>query len=620
MSGTDGIGRSLDFYEQFWDDFEEEVVYDIGADKDVIVGGGGAVRDVELEEYSDPAEVVEDLGSEYGSEYLEEGVGEDFDVGTGQRETGAGEVSGEGELGGVVRGASEGRGVGVEFLEEFLEGVGEVASVGSTDEGSTLSGGYADHIEGDDVVEVSIDLDDYMDDYMGEEGGEGSFIGVSDDEGGYEGVGEVETFPSVEGGLPSLDEEGESAGVGSGACLVGVGEVESEGDFGSGSTEVRVGEGGRVGLAGVSKDVPIRDGGRVSDAEARFFANLGVNEWERREALEELRAPGGGVESAEQVDKRLRKVLRGLGGGDALRRGSRLAVRERDFELMDFLARFKYATASQLRYLWGVKELTVTQRLGRLRDLGLVESYTVFGPRPIWFLTRLGRELAGYDLPGVPGTGLAYGMLSHSFVTNHVAANIVGGGLNVLNLPEWPSYRLGGNGKQVRGDEVVSELQLQSSFGKVRVGKSDVYKPQLIAIREKFFNEWVEGGRVGPSPEFLPGNEWMWVLLPGASARLAYHVPDLVVSRERGEDGSPRSIAVEVELNRKARGYRSTLAAYAGEKVLYDKVIWVSRSGGPARELARVAEEFGLLSSGVMDIVPIIGENGVFKGRELWTL
>lgn len=388
------------------------------------------------------------------------------------------------------------------------------------------------------------------------------------------------------------------------------------------SIVVEVEEGGKVGLTAESDVVPNRVKGRVSNAEGSFFATLGISAWEKEEALERLRAPKGGFETAADADARIRKILRGLKGKEAFKESAKLVFKEKDFEFIEFLARFKYATASQLRYIHGVTEGTANRRLRRLKDQGLVESYSIFGPRPIWFLTKLGQELSSYDLPGVTSKGVAYGMLAHSFVANHVAANLMGGSLNVLNLKEWPTYNRVAprTGKPKQGEYVVSELEMQSSFGKLRMGKSDVFKPQLLAIKEKAFREWEDAGRVEESPEFLPGNEWMWVVLPGATAQLSYHVPDLVVPRPRNADGSPNSIAIEIELNRKAKGYSRTLKAFASEKKLYGKLIWVCRSGGPAGELTKEANKLGLIESGFMDIVPIIGEYGAFKGGDLWAL
>lgn len=530
-------------------------------------------------------------------------------------------------LGGGVGKVFDGENVSAEdILEDFLsvggEGGGASAQGASAVSGEDFSSYWAEGDAGEGFENLDEGVAEDVFTGVGAHGSESAseVLSVEDywDSGVDEGGDEAGSLPFV-----SLELEEEDAFSGDGLALGEV-EVEEEGK-GFASTAVStvmVSEDGKVGIEGEEKLRPWRDGGRVSDPEGEFFANLGVNAWEREKALESLRMPGGGLEAGEEADKRLRKVLQGLRGKDALKRGARVVFRERDMEVLDFLARFKYATASQLRYLHGVKESTMSNRLSKLKGQGLVESYTIFGPRPIWFLTKLGEELAGYGLPGLSTRGIAYGMLSHSFVVNHTAANLIGGNLNVLNLEDWPVYNRvkRRTGEVQRGDYVVSELEIQSSFGKLKKGRSELYKPKLMAIRDKAFRDWDAGGRVGPSPEFLPGNEWMWVILPGATANLAYHVPDLVVKRQRKESGAPSSIAVEIELNQKAKGYERVLKAFASEKILYDKLIWVCRSGGPARELGRVANELGLLESGYMDIVPIIGEEGVFKGRELWTL
>ena len=123
----------------------------------------------------------------------------------------------------------------------------------------------------------------------------------------------------------------------------------------------------------------------------------------------------------------------------------------------------------------------------------------------------------------------------------------------------------------------------------------------------------------GESPEFQIGNEYMWALLPPASLRKAYHIPDLVVKRQRNDDGSPESIAVEVEIsNKDMDSYEKVLRAYRADDRIFKKVVWVCKSIGPARKLETIAKNIGLWQEGRIEILPVITEHGIFKERDMW--
>lgn len=368
--------------------------------------------------------------------------------------------------------------------------------------------------------------------------------------------------------------------------------------------------------------------GRMNVAELSFFKNFANSKAEVRanpDLIEGVRSPLGWDESELERKARADKIIRTLEGKSAYKRNSKLRFNQKDRELLQFLALFRYATDAQLSRMFSEAIGTTYNRLKKLRQQGLVIDKKIYGNRPIWFLTAAGMILSGYDLPRITESKLTFSMFPHQFTVNNTAANLWGANLNVLNQDGFPAMnRVDDKGKAVYGEQLVSELEIQSSFGKMRMfDKSDVYRPQLLGRIDREFKQWEESGgpTFGDSPEMHYGNEYMWALYPPMALRVAYHVPDLVIKRPRNLDGTPNSIAVEIEISNKALdSYERTLRAYKADKRLYKKVVWVCKNTGPARKLIQVAKDIGLYQEGRIDIVPILTENGVFKERDLWTI
>lgn len=370
----------------------------------------------------------------------------------------------------------------------------------------------------------------------------------------------------------------------------------------------------------------VRDDGRLNGAELDFFKRLGVSRRDREADDERLRVLRGRVDGVDTVAARkARNVLYGqaIGADDMLRRGSKLRFSEMDRDVLQFLAKFRYVKDEHLAIAFNRAPSTMYSRLKKLRSQGLVLDKKVYGSRPIWFLTEAGMLLSGFDVARVTEGKMSTMMFPHQFTVNHVAANVWGANVNVLNLDDFPlRNRVDAKGVPVFGERLIGEVEIQSSFGRMKMfDKAEVFVPELKANVDRAFEKWEKSGGVkfGESPEFQMGNEYMWALLPPASLRKAYHIPDLVVMRPRNEDGSPESIAVEVEINNKdTESYEKVLRAYRADDKIFKKVVWVCKSVGPARKLENVAKNIGLWQDGRIEILPVITEHGIFKERDMW--
>ena len=369
--------------------------------------------------------------------------------------------------------------------------------------------------------------------------------------------------------------------------------------------------------------------GRLSQDELLFYANLGAQRAGDfgGSAKKQLFLPPVLQESADQKREREARINRALANG-SIAHGAKSRLTEKDYRVLQFMALFKFVSERQIGKLLQCAEITAYKRLNELRKHGLTKGFKTLGVKgSVWVLTETGMDLSGFELPRGTESALTLSMVSHQFTVNHVAAHLWSGGSNVLREKSFPQRNLpDGRGGFDFGERIISELQIQSAFGKIRgSARADAFVPEVKRHLAGQFDDWQRAGgpKFGDSPELQRGNEYMWTLFPPVSNRLNYHVPDLVVARPRSSDGKPQSIAVEIELRTKAddSSYERTLDAYRVDDSIYRKVVWVCRLKGTAEKLARIAKRNGLAEQGRIEIVPIYLQDGSrFTGKDTWSL
>lgn len=336
--------------------------------------------------------------------------------------------------------------------------------------------------------------------------------------------------------------------------------------------------------------------------------------------------------SKELTNKEKEEILAlGKYGSEKYFKGRRYRTTVGDAAMLEFLVKFKFANTRILRWISNEPQGRTWRKLNRLRDNGLVESKALIGIPDLWAATPAGVAISGYDFK--PGLRPMPKMItvSSTMGINYIAACLWFNTVNVLNLDDFPANNriisVQEDGKdRVRGEMLVSELEIRSSLGKEinpssttmqTLGDERLYDVISSHVRSEF-KKWVEGGRIGESPEFSTGNEFMWVLYPTSQLTLSYHVPDLVVRRERGPNGEPRSIAVEMERYEKdSSRYDKTMLAYKLDEYLYEQVVWITPNTRVARALERSAKNVGFTR---YTIVPIITETGVYNKQDIWMI
>lgn len=361
---------------------------------------------------------------------------------------------------------------------------------------------------------------------------------------------------------------------------------------------------------------------KFTEQEKVIMKNLGVT----NEQLAQI------MKSKELTMKEKERIL-GLGryGAERFFKGRRYRTTVGDTALLEFLVKFKFANTRILRWISNEPQNRTWRKLNRLRNSGLVESKSIIGIPDLWGATPAGVAIAGYSLS--PGLRPMPKMItiSSSMGVNYIAACLWFNTVNVLNLEDFPAKNriisLQDDGRdRVRGEMLVSELEIRSSLGKEisptsttmrTLGDKKLYDVISENVRVAF-EQWDMNGRVTDSPEFQLGNEYMWVLFPTSQLTLSYHVPDLVVKRERGPNGEPRSIAVEMERYDKSYDrYEKIMLAYKLDEYLYEKVVWVTPNTRVARAIEKAANEVGFDR---YTIVPIITESGVYDKQDIWMI
>lgn len=334
------------------------------------------------------------------------------------------------------------------------------------------------------------------------------------------------------------------------------------------------------------------------------------------------------LESDLTAAEKSKLISMGVANGERIFKGKRFKATVGDLDIIIFLAKFKYANTRILSRLRMENQSVTWRKLNRLKERGLVADTEILGMGTLWFLTTAGMGLSGYNFTPYKRNPPKMSSMPPVIGANHVAACLWNNTHDILFDDEFPRVNRevskGGVVSKVQGENLTSELEIRSSMGRESnpafnsvAGSGGNAFAEVGELAKVRWNEWIQGGR-NPldSPEMGEGNEYMWVLFPEGVMTKSYHVPDLVVVRDRDSDGKPNSIAVEVELNAKTRErYLDTLMAYKLDENIYGKVVWVTNNNSVSRMLIEIAQEIGLDK---FDVVPMTNEHGEYKLRDIW--
>lgn len=298
---------------------------------------------------------------------------------------------------------------------------------------------------------------------------------------------------------------------------------------------------------------------------------------------------------------------------------------ERDINVLEFIAKFQVANVRTLRWVNNESMNTVSARMKKLQVSGLAKSFPVVALPDMWRLTSVGIAMSGYTHLNPHGAKITGHKIAQITPVNYIAACLWSHAFNVLDLDDFPTNNrlrsidsnFNSAETYVRGETLISEYEIRSSLGKIAsdggMMTAGAYARTAQDARD-LISSWDGEGN---GPEFENENEYLFILYPDDNGlQLTFHIPDLVLRRPR-VDGSPESIAVEVEMSVKdVASYKKTMLAYKLDTHLYKKVIWVTQSKTIYKRLMKAIEEVGLERERY-EIVPLLTKDGPFKGRHV---
>lgn len=233
------------------------------------------------------------------------------------------------------------------------------------------------------------------------------------------------------------------------------------------------------------------------------------------------------------------------------RRG--LVITERDLALFQFLTRYRFATYPQISAYTGVAYSALRHRLPRLEREGLLvrEPIGQF-KHGVWLPTAAAVRLADLDLPT---PALSWATVGHTL-------GLVDIGIRYEHL----------------GETVVTEREIRAVDGRGDRGRrpSDRIQDALGMVTND--ND----------------DEPLYVAVLGSGPKAYRHIPDLVLAREDAPDGSPRSVAIELELVHKPQTqWVKIMNAYRRSRTL-GQVIYFTHKSKIASGIKKAAESAGI--------------------------
>lgn len=309
-------------------------------------------------------------------------------------------------------------------------------------------------------------------------------------------------------------------------------------------------------------------------------AEVDVEDWSDDESTDTHRGFGG------TVDKGFTKPEWAKG----------YSLTDRDFILMRFMARYRYAYIHQLARLVDTSPENVSQRLRVLEKRGFIRKEPITGRKYLWLTRKAGNLIADIQFGEIKKGSLSYVTVAHTAGIANLGVELerVEGGKDILGEsavdPDWPHmnrFRLGiwgAEGDKTLGEQTITEREIRQAQARWRGGRTTQEMRDLVDLAVSDTT----------APELLPGNEGLFVVY-GMAGKAGEHIPDLVVMRERDEEGKPAHIAIELEMTPKnANEWKRILRWYRDNGGMYSKVYYFTHRREIANALKRVDAEVGL--------------------------
>jgi hypothetical protein len=270
---------------------------------------------------------------------------------------------------------------------------------------------------------------------------------------------------------------------------------------------------------------------------------------------------------------------------------------ERDIIIMKFLARYRYAYPDQLARLVDTTPRSIASRMATLEKRGFVHKQAITERQYLWMTRKAGNLIVDISFGEIKKGTVSYATIAHTIGLANLGVELEreAGGKDILGERDDPDdvpfenrYKLGlwGNpdGKTF-GEMTVTEREIRQGQMRWRGGRSTAEMRETVNFAMVSLEEGDE------AQETLEGNEGLFVVYSEGGE----HIPDLVVARERDENGNPQHLAIELELTGKpAPQWKRILRWYRDFAPQYSKVIYFTHKRSIATALRKADEEVGL--------------------------
>lgn len=270
---------------------------------------------------------------------------------------------------------------------------------------------------------------------------------------------------------------------------------------------------------------------------------------------------------------------------------------ERDIIMMRFLARYRYAYRDQLASLVDTTPKKIYQRLRVLKERGFIRTEPVSQRQYLYTNRKAGNQIIDIPFPEIRKGAISFATIAHTiglaklgveFERESGGADLLGEGKGIVDwvqpMNRWKNGFWYNPEGQTFGEMTVTEREIRQGQTKWRGGRD-------VQTMRALIQEAVESG---DPIELEDGQEGMFVVY-GLQSEGGEHVPDLVIARERDEDGRPQHIAIELELTPKpGPEWKRILRNYRDNGIMYSKIYYFTHKSSIANSLRAADEEVGL--------------------------
>ena len=277
-------------------------------------------------------------------------------------------------------------------------------------------------------------------------------------------------------------------------------------------------------------------------------------------------------------------------------------IQERDIVLLRFLTKYQFSYVDALARLLDSTPQSINNRLRTLEDHDLVKRQRIAAGSTLWQTRKAGIELAGMNFTENKRS-ISFATVRHTVGLVNLAAELereAPGSKDILGLADkfgekFPVMNRFPGGVRLYGEEAEG---VSLTYGEMTVAEREIRQAQKRyrgGRSSAEMRDLVDFSIADPTaPELELGNEGLFVVY-GSGGKTGEHVPDLVITRPRDENGRPQHFAIELELTPKSpTDWKRILRSYRDNGGMYSRVYYFTPDKPIANMIRNADEEVGL--------------------------